>query len=201
MTFFLIPDSRCSQRSQLFTLVTRLWLTPAQCTRQTRTVTADRQSQSAVAIGSRTGVCAAYGVKVGMFSLRTLKWGALTIFVAQNAGVVLLMKLSRRTPGTPYSTRVAVLMQEVVKLAICTLLYAHETGGPIAAIAAIRADFRDNATEWLQLGIPAFLYTLQANPSPSAETAHSPEPGRSSAITLSPARSGPPADTRARAKA
>jgi UDP-sugar transporter A1/2/3 len=98
-----------------------------------------------------------------MVSGNVLKWGALSIFVLQNAGVILLMKLSRNSPGVPYSTRVAVLAQEVVKLLICSALYAYETGGLMAAVLAVRADVRDNAIEWLQLGIPAGLYTLQNN--------------------------------------
>lgn len=98
-----------------------------------------------------------------MMNAHVLKWGALSIFVLQNAGVILLMKLSRNSPGVPYSTRVAVLAQEVVKLLICSALYAHETGGLMPAILAVRADVRDNAIEWLQLGIPAGLYTLQNN--------------------------------------
>jgi len=92
-----------------------------------------------------------------------LKWVALSIFVLQNAGVVLMMKLSRNVSGVPYSTRVAVLTQEGVKLALSILLYTHETGGPLAALTAIRTDLRENYIEWLQLGIPALLYTVQNN--------------------------------------
>ena len=80
-----------------------------------------------------------------MPSAAALKWGALAIFIFQNAGVVLLMKLSRNVPGTPYSTRVAVLVQEGVKLLLSMGLYMHETGGPLEAIRAIRADLRENA--------------------------------------------------------
>jgi len=98
-----------------------------------------------------------------MPSAAALKWGALAIFIFQNAGVVLLMKLSRNVPGTPYSTRVAVLVQEGVKLLLSMGLYMHETGGPLEAIRAIRADLRENAMEWVQLGIPAVLYTVQNN--------------------------------------
>jgi UDP-sugar transporter A1/2/3 len=98
-----------------------------------------------------------------MGQANVLKWTALSIFVLQNAGVILLMKLSRISTGVPYSTRVAVLAQEAVKLLICSALYAHETGGLMSALLAIREDVRDNAIEWLQLGIPAGLYTLQNN--------------------------------------
>eukprot|EP00967_Tisochrysis_lutea_P128454 scaffold219726_cov40-Tisochrysis_lutea.AAC.1 len=74
-----------------------------------------------------------------------------------------MMKLSRNAPGVPYSTRVAVLVQELVKLLICSLLYAAEVGGPLSLVRSIRRDVRDNAVEWMQLGIPAALYTIQNN--------------------------------------
>ena len=59
-----------------------------------------------------------------MPSMETLrKWGALTVFIAQNAGVVLLMRYSRVHPsGAPYSSRVAVLMQ--VRMRSLAVLHA-----------------------------------------------------------------------------
>ena len=42
-----------------------------------------------------------------------------------------------------------------------TLLYAHECRGVAAMLAALRVDLRDNAVEWLQLAVPAALYTVQ----------------------------------------
>ena len=36
-------------------------------------------------------------------------------------------------------------------------------------VSALRVDLRDNAIEWLQLAVPAALYTLQVNH-------HSPQP-------------------------
>jgi len=73
------------------------------------------------------------------------------------------MRYSRVQPGAPYSTRVAVFMQEFVKLPICTLFYAIECGGLGEAIHAIRTDLTENSVEWLQLGLPALLYTVQNN--------------------------------------
>uniref|UniRef100_A0A7S0IZD6 UDP-galactose transporter n=1 Tax=Calcidiscus leptoporus TaxID=127549 RepID=A0A7S0IZD6_9EUKA len=91
------------------------------------------------------------------------KWGALTVFVAQNAGVVLIMRYSRIMPGAPYSSRVAVLAQECTKLPICSLFFAIESGGILAGVRALKDDLANNSIEWLQLGVPAFLYTLQNN--------------------------------------
>jgi len=91
------------------------------------------------------------------------KWGALSIFILQNAGVILIMRYSRVMPGAPYSSRVAVLAQELVKLPICTLFFALESGGLLAGARALMEDLKHNKSEWLQLGIPALLYTLQNN--------------------------------------
>ena len=41
------------------------------------------------------------------------------------------------------------------------LLYANECRGVGAMVTALRADLRDNVVEWVQLAVPAALYTLQ----------------------------------------
>ena len=41
------------------------------------------------------------------------------------------------------------------------LLYANECRGVGAMVTALRADLRDNVMEWVQLAVPAALYTLQ----------------------------------------
>ena len=41
------------------------------------------------------------------------------------------------------------------------LLYANECRGVGAMVSALRVDLRDNAVEWLQLAVPALLYTVQ----------------------------------------
>lgn len=89
------------------------------------------------------------------------KWGALVVFAVQNAGAVLLMRYSKLLNGPPYDNLAAVLMQELVKLGVCTVLYALECGGVLAMARSLRADLRENAVEWLQLAVPALLYTLQ----------------------------------------
>ena len=89
------------------------------------------------------------------------KWGALIVFAVQNAGAVLLMRYSKLRHGPAYSNLAAVMMQELIKLGVSTLLYAHECRGVAAMLAALRVDLRDNAVEWLQLAVPAALYTVQ----------------------------------------
>ena len=89
-------------------------------------------------------------------------WAALATFSLQNGLAVLIMRWSKVRQPEPYSSQVAVLMQElVIKLPISLVLYAHECGGPLAAGKAILADLRERSYEWAQLAVPALLYTVQ----------------------------------------
>lgn len=88
-------------------------------------------------------------------------WAALATFALQNGAAVLIMRASK-TFTAPYSSQVAVLMQElVVKLPVCTILYALECGGLLTALRSITNDLRERPTEWAQLAVPAVLYTIQ----------------------------------------
>ena len=46
---------------------------------------------------------------------------------------------------------------------LSSLLYMIECGGPRAMATALVADIASNGREWVQLALPAFLYTLQNN--------------------------------------
>ena len=102
-----------------------------------------------------------------MPSSALLKYAALSVFVVQNSGVYLLMRYSKVAPrshgGADYNSAVAVAMQEACKLPLCVLLYMIECGGPRAMATALVADIASNGREWVQLALPAFLYTLQNN--------------------------------------
>ena len=88
-------------------------------------------------------------------------WLALGTFALQNGLGILLMRYSK-IHSEPYSSQVAVLMQElVVKLPISAALYSAECGGVLVAIRSVRADLRRAPVEWAQLGVPALLYTVQ----------------------------------------
>lgn len=92
------------------------------------------------------------------------KYGALAVFVLQNAGVILLMRYSKVSgAGVSYNSAVAVLMQELSKLPVCMVLHAVERGGPCQFISGVAADLHQNWGEWLQLLVPALLYTVQNN--------------------------------------
>ena len=65
-----------------------------------------------------------------------LGWLALVIFAIQNGFAVLIMRWSKVMAPEPYSSQVAVLMQEVaVKLPISAGFYAFECGGALRAAA------------------------------------------------------------------
>lgn len=66
--------------------------------------------------------------------------------------------------SAPYNSQVAVIVQEIlIKLPIALLLYAVECGGIFTMMRAIVADAKAKPVEWLQLGVPAALYTIQNN--------------------------------------
>ena len=72
------------------------------------------------------------------------------------------MRWSKIKQPDPYSSQVAVLMQEVsIKLPVSMVLYALEMGGPRQAVLSIAIDLRERSSEWLQLAVPALLYTVQ----------------------------------------
>ena len=88
-------------------------------------------------------------------------WAALAIFAVQNGLAVLIMRWSKIKQPDPYSSQVAVLMQEVsIKLPVSMVLYALEMGGPRQAVLSIATDLRERSSEWLQLAAPALLYTV-----------------------------------------
>ena len=89
-------------------------------------------------------------------------WAALATFALQNGLAILLVRYSK-LHDRPYSSQVAVLLQEgAVKLPVSMLMYAWECGGGLRAYRSIAEDLRQRPVEWLQLSVPALLYTVQA---------------------------------------
>jgi UDP-sugar transporter A1/2/3 len=88
---------------------------------------------------------------------------ALGLFVIHNACAALLMRYTQ-LHHPRYNNAVAVLLQELaVKLPACAVLYAHEVGGPLSMLRALRADAIAHPEAWLHVGLPALLYTVQNN--------------------------------------
>jgi UDP-sugar transporter A1/2/3 len=88
---------------------------------------------------------------------------ALVVFILQNSTAALLMRYAKLN-SAPYNSSVAVLLQEgAVKLPVALFLYTIECGGPVSMINALLTDLKEHRVEWLQLGVPAILYTIQNN--------------------------------------
>ena len=70
-------------------------------------------------------------------------WAALITFALQNGLAVLIMRWSKIRQPEPYSSQVAVLMQEIaIKLPISMVLYAKEVGGIRQCIVSIATEHR-----------------------------------------------------------
>ena len=88
-------------------------------------------------------------------------WAALATFALQNGLAILLVRYSK-LHDKPYSSQVVVLLQEgAVKLPTSMLMYAWECGGGLRACRSLADDLRQRPIEWLQLSVPALLYTVQ----------------------------------------
>ena len=88
-------------------------------------------------------------------------WAALATFALQNGLPILLVRYSK-LHDKPYSSQVVVLLQEgAVKLPTSMLMYAWECGGGLRACRSLADDLRQRPVEWLQLSVPALLYTVQ----------------------------------------
>lgn len=94
-----------------------------------------------------------------------IKYAALFLLVAQMVGLVLLMRYSRtqpRDPGTPlYLASTAVFVMEVMKLIICLLVIAYQSGGDL--LGELHRHVIQSPLEILKLCVPSLLYTVQNN--------------------------------------
>ena len=96
-----------------------------------------------------------------MLNLSWKAWAALGLFVIQNGCAGVILHSSQHSTG--YSSQVAVLMQELVKLPVCFLLYVVECGGLLAMTKSLHADATTRSVEWAKMSVPALLYTVQNN--------------------------------------
>ncbi|XP_063867302.1 UDP-N-acetylglucosamine transporter-like isoform X2 [Scylla paramamosain] len=97
-----------------------------------------------------------------LLSLKTL---SLVVLSVQTSTMVLLLRYSRTTSThQPYIITTAVLMSELLKLAL-SLCFLHLDSGKIMRVTLKRLyeDVLLNAWETLKLAIPAFLYVVQNN--------------------------------------
>lgn len=94
-----------------------------------------------------------------------IKYAALFMLVAQMVGLVLLMRYSRtnRDPNVPlYLASTAVFVMEVMKLVICFMVIAYQSG-PKRFFSEIKLHIFQSPYEILKLCVPSLLYTVQNN--------------------------------------
>ena len=93
-----------------------------------------------------------------------IKYAALFLLVAQMVGLVLLMRYSRTShdPNQPlYLASTAVFIMEVMKLVICAMVIAYQTGGQL--LSELKVHVLQSPGEMLKLCVPSLLYTVQNN--------------------------------------
>lgn len=96
---------------------------------------------------------------------KLIKYGALFLLVAQMVGLVLLMRYSRTTARTSdqplYLASTAVFVMEVMKLVICLVVVAVQSGSDF--LSDLHHHILDSPKEILKLCVPSLLYTVQNN--------------------------------------
>jgi UDP-sugar transporter A1/2/3 len=93
-----------------------------------------------------------------------IKYSALLLLVAQMVGLVLLMRISRTSQPADqplYLASTAVFVMEVMKLAICCIVIAFQSGGNL--VSELNEHVVHAPLEILKLCVPSFLYTVQNN--------------------------------------
>ena len=81
---------------------------------------------------------------------------ALVALVFQNSSLAILLKLTYRKNAEPYMSSSVVLVTELLKLAVCSVVAACQSKQNLARVLAIRSD------QWLLL-VPSCLYVIQNN--------------------------------------
>lgn len=96
-----------------------------------------------------------------------IKYSALFLLVAQMVGLVLLMRYSRTVPrgeNEPlYLASTAVFVMEVMKLIICLLVVAYDSGGLTLFAHELHHHTIGSPMEIVKLCVPSLLYTVQNN--------------------------------------
>ena len=97
------------------------------------------------------------------FSNEQLAKISLVVFTFQNAAFVLFMRGSKLA-NTHYNSSVAVLVTEILKLPLTTLLLIYEKNWSVSdAFKQLHADIVLQPRDTLKIAVPALLYTVQNN--------------------------------------
>jgi len=92
------------------------------------------------------------------------KWVTLALLVAQNSATSIVTGASRvpRVSGAPlYTSSVAVLLAELMKLPICLTIIAWDTGGIRGMVRSVWQEVFVNWRDTLSMAVPALCYSLQ----------------------------------------
>lgn len=104
------------------------------------------------------------GIKKPLVPPATWKWITLALLVVQNSATSIVTGASRvpRAGGGPlYTSSVAVLLAEIMKLPICLTIIAWDTGGMRAMARTVWQEVFVNWRDTLSMAVPALCYSLQ----------------------------------------
>ncbi|CAM9252415.1 unnamed protein product [Ectocarpus sp. 6 AP-2014] len=94
-----------------------------------------------------------------------LKGAALTTLVLQNSALAMVMRYTRVSgkQADMYISTTAVVMAEMVKVAVALAMQFKTEGSVSAVMNSIRVNTVGNPVQYFKMGVPALLYTIQNN--------------------------------------
>uniref|UniRef100_A0A1E1WMD4 UDP-N-acetylglucosamine transporter n=2 Tax=Pectinophora gossypiella TaxID=13191 RepID=A0A1E1WMD4_PECGO len=92
-----------------------------------------------------------------------IKYASLVILTVQNAALGLSMRYALTRDVEKFSPPAAVVMSEVLKLAICLFLVIQEAGNLTRGVQSLYATVILNIKDTLRVCVPSFLYVVQNN--------------------------------------
>ncbi|CBN78543.1 conserved unknown protein [Ectocarpus siliculosus] len=94
-----------------------------------------------------------------------LKGAALTTLVLQNSALAMVMRYTRVSgkQADMYISTTAVVMAEMVKVAVALAMQFKTEGSVSAVINSVRVNTVGNPVQYFKMGVPALLYTIQNN--------------------------------------
>ncbi|XP_046978570.1 UDP-N-acetylglucosamine transporter isoform X1 [Vanessa cardui] len=92
-----------------------------------------------------------------------IKYVSLAVLTVQNAALGLSMRYARTRDVEMFYSSAAVLMAEILKLAICIVLVMNESGSIIRGSRTMYATVILNFKDTLHVCVPSFLYVIQNN--------------------------------------
>jgi len=93
-----------------------------------------------------------------------LKYIALFLLVAQNAGLALFTRYATTRSGEIFISSTAVVMAEIMKMTACLLVTFFEEGKNFGLwLQHLKVIFVTNFADTLKVGVPAFIYMVQNN--------------------------------------